>query len=186
MIRRCHAFFYPVCLLRYDARLALARGPCAYGVERRAHRPPPPKFTRIRPRCRGGNALRLHQKERQLPPERRHLLVQQPPRPRRPSSSRSRRTRGGSPSTTARRRSNTPWSTSTSTPPLQAHSKKLWAVASNVFAERTKGETHAYLGPVMRSQCVYTSHEKPTLMAKPHVSKITEHQLPHGRNTVVK
>jgi len=73
--------------------------------------------------------------------------------------------------------------------PLQAqnpHSKKLWAIASNAFAQRTKGETHAYLGPVMRPQSVYVNHEKPTLMANPHVSKITEHHLPHGGSTVVK
>jgi len=66
------------------------------------------------------------------------------------------------------------------------HSKKLWGIASNTFAQRTKGDTHAYLGPVMRKESVYVNHEKPTLMNNAHVTRLTEHQLPHGGSAVVK
>ncbi|KAF9474367.1 hypothetical protein BDN70DRAFT_320592 [Pholiota conissans] len=66
------------------------------------------------------------------------------------------------------------------------HSKKLWGIASNAFAQRTKGETHAYLGPVQRHESVYKNHEKPTLMNSHHVTKLTEHHLPHGGSHVVK
>ncbi|KAF9472038.1 hypothetical protein BDN70DRAFT_509820 [Pholiota conissans] len=73
--------------------------------------------------------------------------------------------------------------------PLQAqnpHSKKIWGISSGAFSERTKGEAHAYLGPVQRPQSIYQNQEKPNMMKNPHVTKLTEHDVHHITSKVVK
>ncbi|KAF8196417.1 hypothetical protein BJ912DRAFT_955076 [Pholiota molesta] len=71
-------------------------------------------------------------------------------------------------------------------PDRNPESRKLWLTASTVYAERSKGEVHTYLGTHQSPHSVYNTLEKPALMNNPHVKKVTEHQLPHGAKTIVK
>ncbi|KAF8182582.1 hypothetical protein BJ912DRAFT_978294 [Pholiota molesta] len=71
-------------------------------------------------------------------------------------------------------------------PDRNPETRNLWLTASTVYAERSKGEVHTYLGSAVSPKSVYNTLEKPALMNNPHVKKVTEHQMPHGAQTVVK
>ncbi|KAF9482095.1 hypothetical protein BDN70DRAFT_481458 [Pholiota conissans] len=66
------------------------------------------------------------------------------------------------------------------------HSAKLWEKASTTFAHRAHGETHAYLGSYVRPKSVYTTMEKPILMASNRITRLTEHRVHDGTSQVVK
>ena len=66
------------------------------------------------------------------------------------------------------------------------YSDHIWNEASKTWAERAHGSTHAILGGHVRPQSVYKTIEKPILMKNDRVTKLTEHNMETGTNTVVK
>ncbi|KAF8966086.1 hypothetical protein BDZ97DRAFT_717331 [Flammula alnicola] len=65
------------------------------------------------------------------------------------------------------------------------HSRRLWNVASKVWAQRASGDTHVILGGTVRPASVYNTIEKPVLLKNKKVTRLTEHNMQTGKNTVI-
>ena len=66
------------------------------------------------------------------------------------------------------------------------HANRLWKIASKVYAMRSSGVAHAFIGKWVGKENVYHKIEKPTLLKNPKVSKLIEHNGETGAITIVK
>jgi hypothetical protein len=66
------------------------------------------------------------------------------------------------------------------------HAMRVWRIASKVFAMKSSGTVHAFIGKWVRPGNDYHNAEKPSLLKNKKVSKLIEHNAETGESTVVK